>query len=162
MIGHISESYDPSTGTSHKEWHQEQSSVQTFNPDANPNQLDQYGNYNRRIKAFPEQEKQEKKPIDQGDYNRKIKAWPEQEEAPPQPKIEFGDYNRKIKAWPETGQSTLPRHSTQSSHVDQSSYYSLPRGFTRGDPNPKHTVQHRHQQFRQSQQQQYQLPASDL
>ncbi|XP_045213149.2 uncharacterized protein LOC123563980 isoform X2 [Mercenaria mercenaria] len=157
------ESHDPSTGTSRSEWYQEQSSAQSFNPDAHPRQLDQYGNYNRLIKAFPEQEKPERKPVEQGDYNRRIKAWPEPQETPPQTTLEYGDYNRKIKAWPESVQSTLPKQSSQqSSYSVQSSYYSLPRGFKAGGSNPKQTVQQHHQQFRQVYQQQEQLPGCDL
>lgn len=165
----FSESYDPSTGTSTSEWHQQQTSTQTstqsFTPETPPSrQTDQYGNYNRLIKAFPEQEKPEKKPVEQGDYNRRIRAWPEQQDTPPERSVEFGDYNRKIKAWPESGQSTLPKQSSQQTNVSvQSSYYSLPRGFKPGGgASPKHVIQQRHQQIRHVYNEQEQLPGFDL
>lgn len=161
MIWHLAESYDPATGITSKQWHQEQHSSQSFNQDIDPRQLDQYGNYNRLIKPFPEQEKVEKKPVEQGDYNRRIRAWPEQQQEVPQKTVEYGDYNRKIRAWPESGQSTLPKQTTQSSYSVQSSYYSLPRGFKPGGSDPKHVIQQQHHQFRQFVQQE-QLPGCDL
>ncbi|KAL4239710.1 positive regulation of actin filament bundle assembly [Mactra antiquata] len=123
------ESYDPSTGTSRKEWHQESTSEQTFIQDSNPATLDQYGNYNRRIRAWPEPEKVEKKPVEFGDYNRKVKAWPEPENPPPKQVIEHGDYNRRMQAWSGSGQSTLPKKTVQTSINVQTNYNSLPKGF---------------------------------
>lgn len=95
----------------------------------NPATLDQFGNYNRRIRAWPEPEKVEKKPVEFGDYNRKVKAWPEPENPPPQQNIDYGDYNRRMQAWSGSGQSTLPRNTVQSSFNVQTNYNSLPRGF---------------------------------
>lgn len=155
------ESFDPNTGVTTKHWHQEQYSTQTLNQDLDPKQSDQYGNYNRLIKPFPEQDKPERKPIEQGDYNRRIRAWPEQQNEAPQKTMEYGDYNRKIKAWPESGQSALPKQTSQSSYSVQSSYYSLPRGFKPGGSSPKHIVQQHHQQYRQVYQQD-EMPVCDL
>ncbi|XP_052766992.1 uncharacterized protein LOC128207861 isoform X1 [Mya arenaria] len=138
------ESFDPQTGTSRKEWYQQQHN-DTFDPEDPPKQFDQYGNYNRRMKAWPETEDTPQPPqVEYGDYNRRTKPFQESEpryEQPSETKVEFGDYNRKIKGFQESESKQeaprvdfgdynrrirafpgAPEHNTSTSRTVKSSY----------------------------------------
>lgn len=86
-----------------------------FDPEDPPKHLDQFGNYNNKIKAWPEQSAPEEK-IEFGDYNRRIRAWPEKETEfqPPRKTVEYTDYNRKIKGWAESNQQEENREQHNS------------------------------------------------
>lgn len=92
-----------------------------FDPEETPKQFDRYGNYNSKIRAWPEQSVPEETHVEYGDYNRRIKPWPEREPDPePRRPVEYPDYNRKIKGWsedvPETSQQQQPPPQQQQQH----------------------------------------------
>ncbi|KAH3747426.1 uncharacterized protein LOC127847486 isoform X3 [Dreissena polymorpha] len=125
------ESYDPKTGTNRQEWYQHQFEEQSFDPENNPKQFDQFGNYNRKIKAWPESDERESKPeIEFGDYNRRMKGFVETEPRS-EPKVEFGDYNRKIKSWQSQPVESNSTRTVNTSYSIQTNYNTVPRGFGR-------------------------------
>ena len=88
-----------------------------FDPDAPPNQLDKFGN-----------------------YNNKIRAWPEAGPEPPRPAVEYNDYNRKMKGWSETSSQQHQQQHRQQHHTQPISVTTEDVRVRRGNAGPGHTV----------------------